>query len=66
VVLKGFLDLECKCRQRHINTAAGKRQLDRAGRVTKLPTTDLKNIQMFVAPRPLAVPHEAEPETLVR
>lgn len=41
MLVKGFVDLECKCRQR---------QLDRAGRVAKLPTTDLKNIQMFVAP----------------
>ncbi len=32
-----------------IDAAAGKRQLDRAGQITKLPATDLKNIQMFAA-----------------
>ena len=50
MVLKDFVDLESKGRQRHIDTAAGKRQLDRTGRVTKLLTTDLKNIQMLVTP----------------
>jgi len=50
MVLKGFVDLESKGRHRHIDTTAGKRRLDRAGGVTKLPTTDLKNIPMFVAP----------------
>jgi hypothetical protein len=49
VVLKGLVDLESKCRQRLIVTAAAQRQLDRAGRVAKLPATDLKNIQVFVA-----------------
>src|SRR5208283_5234307 len=50
LVAESFIDLEGKCRQRDIDTAAGERQLDRSGRVPKLPATNLKRIQMLVTP----------------
>src|SRR5450755_4815673 len=50
LIPKSFIDLEPKCRQRDVDTAAGMRQLDRSSRVAKLPAKNLKRIQMLIAP----------------
>src|ERR1700674_3238619 len=50
LVPDSLVDLKGECRKGDIDAATGARELNRPGRIAKLPATDLEGIQVRVAP----------------